>query len=52
MIYNTIDYRISTATRAEFEFAGIVKLRAKVIDKVGYKDVFFLVKGALKILLN
>jgi hypothetical protein len=43
---------MSIITRAEFEFAGIVKLRAKVINKVGYKDIFFLVKEALKILLS
>jgi hypothetical protein len=30
----------------------MAKLRAKIIDGVGYKDIFFLVKGALKILLN
>ena len=41
-----------TITRAKFGFAGIVKLRAKVIDRVEYKDAFFLVKKALKILLN
>ena len=39
-------------TRAEFKFAEIVKLRAKVIDRVEYKDIFFLVKEALKILLS
>jgi hypothetical protein len=43
---------MSTITRAKFGFAEIVKLRAKVIDKVEYKNVFFLVKEALKILLN
>jgi hypothetical protein len=43
---------MSTATRAEFGFAGIVKLRAEVINRVGYKDIFFLVKGAPKILLS
>jgi hypothetical protein len=41
-----------TTTRAKFGFAGIVKLRAEGIDRVGYKDAFFLVKGALKILLS
>jgi hypothetical protein len=50
--YNTTDYRISTATRAEFGFAGIAKLRAKVADKVKYKDIFFLVKRAPKILFS
>jgi hypothetical protein len=43
---------MSIITRAEFGFAGIVKLRAKVIDRVRYKDTFFLVKGAPKILLS
>jgi hypothetical protein len=43
---------MSIITRAEFEFIGIVKLRAKVIDRVEYKDVFFLVKEALKILFS
>jgi hypothetical protein len=41
-----------TTTRAKFGFTEIVKLRAKVIDGVGYKDIFFLIKGALKILLS
>ena len=39
-------------TRAEFEFARIVKLKAKIIDKVRYKNAFFLVKRALKILFS
>jgi hypothetical protein len=39
-------------TRAKFEFIEIVKLRAKVINKVEYKDIFFLVKRTLKILLS
>ena len=43
---------MSTATRAKFGFARIVKLKAKIIDRVKYKDVFFLVKGAPKILLS
>jgi hypothetical protein len=30
----------------------MAKLRAKVIDEVGYEDTFFLVKGAPKILLS
>jgi hypothetical protein len=41
-----------TITRAEFGFIEIVKFRAKVINKVRYKDAFFLVKKALKILLS
>ena len=52
IVYNTIDYRISTTTRTEFGFTGIVKLRAKIIDGIGYKDIFFLVKGVPKILLG
>jgi hypothetical protein len=43
---------MSITTRAEFGFIGIVKLRAKVIDKVRYKNAFFLVKEALKILFS
>jgi hypothetical protein len=43
---------MSTITRAKFGFTEIVKLRAEVIDRVRYKDVFFLVKEALKILLS
>jgi hypothetical protein len=43
---------MSTATRAEFGFAGMAKLRAEVIDGIGYEDTFFLVKEALKILLS
>jgi hypothetical protein len=52
IVYNTTDYRISTTTRAEFGFTGIVKLKAEIIDGVGYKDIFFLVKRAPKILLS
>jgi hypothetical protein len=52
VVYNTTDYRMSTATRAEFGFAEMAKLRAEVTDGVGCKDIFFLVKGALKILLG
>jgi hypothetical protein len=51
-MYNTIDYYISIAIRIEFGFIGIAKLRAKVINRVEYKDTFFLIKGVLKILLN
>ena len=43
---------MSTITRTKFEFIEIVKLRAKIINKVKYKDIFFLVKKALKILFN
>jgi hypothetical protein len=43
---------MSTTTGAEFGFTEMVKLRAEVIDRVGYKDIFFLVKGAPKILLS
>ena len=52
MIYSTIDYRISTIIGDEFGFSGIAKLRIKVIDRVGYKDTFFLIKEVPKILLN
>jgi hypothetical protein len=30
----------------------MAKLRTEVIDRVEYKDIFFLVKGALKILFG
>jgi hypothetical protein len=43
---------MSIATGAEFGFAEIAKFKAEVINKVGYKDIFFLVKEALKILLG
>jgi hypothetical protein len=43
---------MSTTTRAEFGFTGMAKLRAEVTDRVGYKDIFFLVKRAPKILLD
>jgi hypothetical protein len=52
VVYNTIDYRISITTRAEFGFTEMAKLRAKVADRVGYENTFFLVKGVLKILLS
>jgi hypothetical protein len=52
VVYNTIDYYISIVIGAEFGFIGIAKLRTKVIDRIGYKDTFFLVKGVLKILLG
>jgi hypothetical protein len=43
---------MSITTRIKFEFARIVKLRAKVINGIRYKNIFFLVKEALKILFN
>jgi hypothetical protein len=43
---------MSTIIGKEFGFSGIAKLRIKVIDRVGYKDTFFLVKEVLKILLS
>jgi hypothetical protein len=52
VVYNTIDYRISTTIGEEFGFLGIAKLRIKVIGRVGYKDTFFLVKEVPKILLS
>jgi len=36
----------------EFGFLGITKLKVKVIKGIGYKDIFFLIKEVLKILLN
>jgi hypothetical protein len=36
----------------EFGFIEIVKFRAKVIDRVEYKNTFFLVKEVLKILFS
>jgi hypothetical protein len=50
--YSIIDYYISTAIGNEFGFSGIAKLRIKVINRVGYKDTFFLVKEVPKILLS
>jgi hypothetical protein len=52
MVYNTIDYRISITIRAEFGFIEIVKLRVKVINKIRYKNIFFLVKETIKILFS
>jgi hypothetical protein len=52
VVYSTVDYRISTTIGEEFGFLGMAKLRIKVIDRVGYKDAFFLVKEAPKILLS
>jgi len=43
---------MSTTISNEFGFSGIAKLRIKVIDKVRYKDTFFLIKEVPKILLN
>ena len=43
---------MSIITRIEFRFIEIVKLKAKIIDKVKYKNIFFLVKETLKILLS
>ena len=43
---------MSTTTKAKFRFTEIVKLKAEIIDRIGYKDIFFLVKEALKILLS
>jgi hypothetical protein len=52
VVYSTANYYISTTISNEFGFSGIAKLRIKVIDRVGYKDAFFLVKEVPKILLN
>jgi hypothetical protein len=52
VVYSTINYHISIITGNEFGFLGIAKLRVKVIKGVRYKNAFFLVKEALKILLN
>jgi hypothetical protein len=52
IVYNTTDYQIFTITRIEFGFIEIVKLRAEITDGIGYKDIFFLIKGALKILFS
>jgi hypothetical protein len=43
---------MSIIIRAKFGFIEIVKLKAKVINKMKYKDIFFLIKKALKILFN
>ena len=43
---------MSIITRVKFGFIEIVKLRAKVINRIEYKDIFFLIKEALKILLS
>ena len=50
--YNTERYRMSTATGAEFGFAGMAELRIEVAKGVGCNDAFFLVKGAPKSLLG
>jgi len=47
-----MNYRISTTISNEFRFLGIAKLRIKVINRVRYKDTFFLVKEVPKILLS
>jgi hypothetical protein len=39
-------------TRDEFRFNSLAKVRIEIIEGVSYKDVFFLVKGVLKILLR
>jgi hypothetical protein len=52
VVYNTTNYYISTTIGDEFGFSGIAKLRIKVMDRVGYKDTFFLVKEVLKILFS
>jgi hypothetical protein len=52
VVYSTADYYISTTIGNEFGFLGIAKLRIKVMDGVGYKDAFFLVKEVSKILLS
>ena len=47
-----MNYRISIIIRTKFGFIKIVKLRTKVINKIEYENIFFLVKKALKILFN
>jgi len=36
----------------EFGFLGITKLKVKITKGVSYKDTFFLIKEALKILFS
>ena len=43
---------MSITIKAKFEFTRIIKLETKVINRIEYKDIFFLVKRVLKILFN
>jgi hypothetical protein len=43
---------MSIIIRTKLEFIRIIKLRAKIINRIRYKKIFFLVKEALKILLS
>ena len=52
VIHNVQDFRLSIATSQEFRFARIARIRLKIAKGVKYKNTFFLVKGASKILLG
>jgi hypothetical protein len=52
MIYNIKGFRLLIVTRDEFRFNSLAKVKIKIIKGISYEDVFFLVKGALKILLR
>ena len=43
---------MSIITRIKFGFIEIVKLRTKIINRIGYENIFFLIKRALKILFS
>ena len=47
-----LELLLLTATKEEFRFVEIAISRLKITNKVKCKDVFFFVKGALKILLR
>jgi hypothetical protein len=52
VIYNIKGFKLLTVTRDEFRFNSLAKVKIEIIKGVNYKDVFFLIEGALKILLR
>jgi hypothetical protein len=52
IIYKVKRFKILIAIRQEFGFAGIAQIRLKIANKIKYKDIFFLINKAPKILLN
>ena len=45
-------FTMSITTRHKFGFTSVARLRIKIAKGIGYKDLFFLVDGALKTLLR
>jgi hypothetical protein len=52
IIYKVKRFKILIAIRQKFGFIGIAQIKLKITDRIRYKNIFFLINKALKILLN